>query len=279
MSLLQFTFYFSFRNTLVWFHHWVHNTSSRSDWYRPKRTQTLLPPCVRERWGILLNLLESQQTFSRCALPLPASCLIKHVESCSLKSSCLFFWRSLPSLLELCNSKGLKEKRRSVNVELNPLKSDTNTDSVWTMEVSLIDWFFYHNQLVPIDLCCEMVLRKLDWDPSFIHNNWSLGIIKMSIRPWIHDVVVLIHPPWTWCPSWSPAHIPDRRWTCLTTSSWECFVSRWSRSHSGPPLLSLCGPSWHWGVLLQRKNKSHPSIYGMRVKNKICVPIASKNSS
>lgn len=115
MSLLQFTFYFSFWNRLVWLHRWVHNTSSRSYWSRPKRTPTLLPPCVRERWGIIPNLLESQQTFSRCALPLSAPCLIKHVESRSLKASCLFFWRSRPSLLELCNSKGLREERRSVN--------------------------------------------------------------------------------------------------------------------------------------------------------------------
>lgn len=171
----------------MWLHRWVHNTSSRSDWYRTKGTQTLLPPSKCERWGILPNLLESQQTFSRCALPLPASCLIKHVESCSLKASCLFFWRSLPSLPELCNSKWLTEERRSINVDLNPLKSDTNTDSVWAMEVSLIDWFFYHDQLVPIDLCCEMVLRKLDWDPSVVHKNWSLGIIKTSVKPWFHE--------------------------------------------------------------------------------------------
>lgn len=72
-------------------------------------------------------------------------------------------------------------------MELNPLKSDTHRDSVWTMEVSLIGWFFYHYQLVPIDLCCEMVLRKLDWDPSVIHKNQSLGIIKTSVKPWFHE--------------------------------------------------------------------------------------------
>lgn len=173
-------------------------------------------------WGILLNLLESQQTFSRCALPLPASAPIKHVESRSLKVSCLFFWRSLPSLLELCNSNGLREERRSVNVELNPLKSDTNTDSVRAMKVSLTDWFFYHYQLVPIDLCCEMVLRKLDWDLSVFHKNWSLGIRKTSVKPWFHDIKGMKTFRYQGCCS----HPPTLNWMPFMVTS----------SHSWPTL-------------------------------------------
>lgn len=80
----------------------------------------------------------------------------------------------------------------------------------------------------------------------------------------------LVCSPWIWCPSWSSVHIPDRRWRCLSTPSWEWFVSRWSRCHSEPPLLSLCGLSWRWGVLLRRKEITSILLWHVRKEGNVC---------
>lgn len=224
---------------------------------------------------MLINVLESQPTFSWCVPPPSAFCPLKHVESRGLRSSCSFFWRLHPSLLELCNSRGFRIEERSSYVKLNPLKSPINMISVYILEVSLIERWI----LLPLSACLqwpllwngteETVLRSFHypfelepaghkdncWTPNCMINGWK----PSDIRNVCCASHALVCSPWIWCPSWSPVHIPDRRWRCLSTSSWEWFVSRWSRSHSEPPLLSLCGLSWRWEVLLQRKgNHIHP---------------------
>lgn len=124
--------------------------------YKSKRKLRLCPSLC-ERSGILLNVLESQPTFSWCVPPLSAFYPLKHVESRGLRSSCSFLWRLHPSLLELCNSRGFRIVGRSFYVKLNPLKSPINMVSVYIMEVSLID----RQVLLPLSACRQ---RPLLWN-------------------------------------------------------------------------------------------------------------------
>lgn len=75
-------------------------------WDSVKPRDVPLTTTTHYGWLLCSSHSVTVTTFSWCVLHPAASSALQHVESRSIRSSCWFFWKSRPSLLELCNARG-----------------------------------------------------------------------------------------------------------------------------------------------------------------------------